>query len=126
VTGLRRILVVEDDPDVQEVTELTLCDVGGFEVRIVATADEALRVVASYRPDLVLMDVMLPGMDGLGALARLKARPETAAVPVVLMTARAQPHEVARYRELGCADVIAKPFDPATLSDQLRTIWSRG
>jgi CheY-like chemotaxis protein len=122
---LKKILVVEDDPDVQEVAGLTLTDIGGFEVKVCASAVEALSAVHTFSPDLVLMDVMMPGLDGLEALARLKAHSETASIPVVLMTARSQPQELAHYRRLGCLDVITKPFDPAALPDQLRGIWSR-
>lgn len=69
---------------------------------------------------------MMPGMDGPTTLARLRAQPATAATPVVFMTAKVQPQEVQRYRELGAIDVISKPFDPMTLSDSIRAIWNRG
>jgi CheY-like chemotaxis protein len=121
---LRRILLVEDDPDVQVVTEFALSSVGGFSVEVCGTAREALDRVEGFAPDLILLDVMMAGMDGPSTLHALRQLPATADIPVVFMTAKVQPHEIARYRELGSLAVISKPFDPATLADRLQAIWS--
>lgn len=123
--SLRRILLVEDDPDVQVVAEFALSSVGGFSVEVCGSAREALDRVAGFAPDLILLDVMMAGMDGPSTLRALRQLPATADTPVVFMTAKVQPHETARYRELGSLAVISKPFDPTTLADTLRAIWSR-
>ena len=123
--ALRRILLVEDDPDVQVVAEFALSSVGGFSVEVCGSAREALDRVEGFAPDLILLDVMMAGMDGPSTLLALRQLPATADTPVVFMTAKVQSHETARYRELGSLAVISKPFDPTTLADTLRAIWSR-
>lgn len=125
--SLKRIMLVEDDPDIQTVTSLALGTFGGFDVRICGSAQEAVECAAQFRPDLILLDFMMPGMDGGDALMALRGIPATAAVPVVFLTARVQPHEIERYRELGSLAVIPKPFEPTALADTIRAIWkSRG
>lgn len=120
---LRRILLVEDDPDVQVVVTMALESIGGFSVLACSSGPEALERFPEFTPDLVLLDVMMPGLDGPATLESLRRLPAASGTPVVFMTARVQGHEVARYRELGAADVIAKPFDPMTLSDTVQSIW---
>jgi len=115
---------VEDDPDIQTVTSLALGSFGGFDVRTCGSAQEAVAAAAEFRPDLILLDVMMPGMDGLEALTALRDMPATANVPVVFLTARVQPHEIERYRELGSLGVIPKPFEPTALADTIRAIWA--
>ena len=119
---LRRILFVEDDPDIQVVATMALESLGGFSVVACGSGAEALSRFAEVSPDLVLLDVMMPGMDGPATFAELRQLP-SGGVPVVFMTARVQAHEVARYREMGAADVIAKPFDPMTLAETVQAIW---
>jgi CheY-like chemotaxis protein len=123
IPPLRRILFVEDDPDIQVVASLALESVGGLSVLVCGSGPEALSRFPEFRPDLVLLDVMMPGMDGPTMLAALRRLPDGAATPVVFLTARVQRYEIARYRELGAADVIAKPFDPMTLADTVQSIW---
>jgi len=123
--ALRRILVVEDDPDIQTVAELALSAIGGFTVEVCGSGREALDKAPAFQPDLILLDVMMPGMDGPTTLLALRELAETSRTPVVFMTARAQPREVARYRELGSLDVITKPFEPGDLAAALRRIWER-
>lgn len=123
--SLSRILFVEDDPDIQTVARMALEAVGGFSVLPCSSGAEALERVGPFSPDLILLDVMMPGMDGLATLEALRRLPETAGIPVVFMTAKVQAQEVARYREVGAVDVIAKPFDPMTLPATVRSIWSR-
>ena len=86
---------------------------------------EALERVESFAPDLILLDVMMPGMDGLETLQSLRLLPGAATVPVGFMTAKVQAQEVAGYREAGAVDVIAKPFDPMTLPTSVRSFWRR-
>ncbi len=121
---LTRILMVEDEPDIQVVARLALEAVGGFTVHICGSGWDALRQAPDFGPDLVLLDVMMPGIDGPGTLTALRKVPEMAAVPVVFMTAKVQPQEVEGLRALGALDVIAKPFDPMTLSTTIRRIWA--
>ena len=122
---LRRVLLVEDDPDIQTVAELALSGIGGLSVEVCGSAREALERAQHFRPDLILLDVMMPGMDGPSALQALREIPATAATPVVFMTAKVQPHEIDRYRGMGSLDVISKPFEPATLAATLNRIWER-
>ena len=124
-TMLKRVLFVEDDPDIQTVARMALEVVGGFTVLGCATGAEALERVEAFAPDLILLDMLMPGMDGLETLQSLRLLPGAAAVPVVFMTAKVQAQEVAGYREAGAADVIAKPFDPMTLPATVRSIWER-
>jgi CheY-like chemotaxis protein len=122
---LNRIMVVEDDPDVRTVVSLSLSRIGGYTVQMCGSAREALEAAPSFAPDLVILDVMMPGTDGPSTLKALRGIPATAATPVIFMTARAHPREMARYKELGCLDVITKPFDPATLAEAIAGIWRR-
>ena len=122
-SALHRILYVEDEPDIRAVAEIALAGVGGFTVRTCASGIEAPDAVRSFEPDLVLLDVMMPGMDGVETLAALRADPATRDVPIAFMTARTLPAELERYITLGAIGVITKPFDPLLLSDQLRALW---
>jgi CheY-like chemotaxis protein len=122
---LRRILLVEDDPDIQSVVVLALESLGGFQVGVCGSAREALESAPAWGPDLILLDVMMPGCDGLATLSALRQIPSTAGVPVVFVTAKVQPHELERYREMGSLGVISKPFEPEALPETIRTLWSR-
>ena len=120
---LKKILHVEDEPDIREIALLALETVGGFSVESCGSGDEALEKAPGFMPDLFLMDIMMPGMDGPATLVELRKMPEFADTPVIFMTAKAQAQEVVRFKELGAIDVITKPFDPITLSDQISKIW---
>jgi CheY-like chemotaxis protein len=122
---LERILYIEDEADIQTIARLALESIGGFVVETCSSGREGLDRVADFAPDLVLLDVMMPDMDGPATLRALRQLPGMAAVPVVFMTAKVQPQEVAEYRARGALDVIAKPFDPMTLAAQVREIWAR-
>jgi CheY-like chemotaxis protein len=122
-TSLRRILFVEDDPDIQMVAKMALEALGGFVVLACSSGAEALDRVDGFSPDLVLLDVMMPGMDGPTTLVALRQRAAGQDVPVVFMTAKVHAQEMSHYRELGAEDVIAKPFDPMVLSERVRSIW---
>lgn len=123
MNALQRILYVEDEPDIQAVAKLALEMVGGFTVKVCSSGEEALREAVAFSPDMILLDVMMPGMDGPSTLKALRALPSLAELPVAFMTAKVQPAEVAHYKTLGARDVIAKPFDPMTLASQVRAIW---
>jgi CheY-like chemotaxis protein len=115
-----RVLHVDDEPDIREIVEVSLGLDPAFAVRSCASGGDALAATSDWSPDLILLDVMMPEMDGPMTLERLRARPQTADIPVVFMTARAQPSEFDRFLSLGAAGVIAKPFDPMTLSALVR------
>ena len=120
---LKRMMLVEDDADIRTVAVMALEMVGGLEVRAASSGAEALEIVGDYAPQLIVLDVMMPGMNGPEVLEKLRANPATAAIPVIFLTAKAQEDEVARLRALGVIDVVAKPFDPMTLADTLKSLW---
>lgn len=120
---LKKILYVEDEADIQTVAKLALESVGGFEVLICSSGAEAIAQAPGYGPDILLLDVMMPGMDGPDTLVALQRLPELKDTPAIFLTAKAMPSEIERYKELGALDVIPKPFDPMTLADQVRRIW---
>jgi CheY-like chemotaxis protein len=122
---LKRLLVVEDDRDIVNLVSLVLGDVGGYVVRACSSAKEAVDVADTFRPDLILLDVMMPGADGIAALRSLRALPATRETPFVFMTAMAEPGDLAKYEGLGCLGVIPKPFDPTTLAGTLESLWGR-
>ena len=122
---LKKILLVEDDPDIQLIAVMALEEIGGFTVETCSLGQEAIDKAPTAAPDLILLDVMMPGMDGPTTLLHLGGIPETANVPVVFLTARSQPHEVAEYMEKGAVDVIKKPFDPSSLCEEIENIWTR-
>ena len=125
VPPLRRVLLVEDDPDIQAIASFALRSVGGLSVEVCASGSEAVARAPGFLPEIVLLDLMMPGMDGFSTLRALRSLPQTATTPVVFMTARARPHEIEQYRRGGACDVILKPFEPSQLPDRLRGIWSR-
>lgn len=119
----QRIMLVEDDPDIQMIARMALENVGGFTVALSDSGGQALETVPAFNPDLILMDVMMPGMDGPAVLEALRKKKETAETPVIFMTAKVQNREVAQYREMGALGVIPKPFDPMSLPSVIRRIW---
>lgn len=121
---LRRILLVEDDPDIRIVARLALNELAGFELEVCSSGLEALEKAPGFAPDLILLDVMMPELDGISTLKELRRLDSVCETPVIFMTAKAQPEEVAEYRRLGALDVIVKPFDPMSLGDEVRRIWT--
>ncbi len=121
---LCRILYVEDEPDIRAIAQMALEAVGGFTVIACASGSEALAAAATAQADLLLLDIMMPGMDGPSTLKALRALPATANTPVIFMTAKVQAAEVALYKGLGALEVVPKPFDPMELSAQISRIWA--
>ena len=116
-----RILHVDDETDIREVVELSLGLDPDFTVRSCGSGKDALAVAAEWQPDFILLDVMMPVMDGPATLIELRENARTADIPVIFMTARAQAREVDRFRSLGAVGVIPKPFDPMTLAASVRS-----
>jgi len=115
-----RILHVDDEPDIREIVDLSLGLNPAFEVREVGSGAEAIEAAAEWSPDLILLDVMMPKMDGPATLERLHDNPKTSGIPVLFMTARSQTREVERFKLLGAKGVILKPFDPMTLAAEVQ------
>lgn len=122
---LEKILYVEDEPDIQAVAQIALEAVGGFDVTVCSSGQEALSVAQSYTPDLLLLDVMMPDMDGPATLKALRALSGFDVIPAMFMTGKSQPQEVADLKSLGVIDVIPKPFDAMTLAQSIRDSWCR-
>jgi two-component system OmpR family response regulator len=116
-----RVLYVEDEEDIRMVAQIAL-DGEGFELLACSSGKEALAKAADFAPEAILLDVMMPGMDGPTTLSELRKHPKLADVPVVFMTAKVQPSEIEQLKAMGALDVIPKPFDPMELGEQLRAI----
>ena len=121
---LQRICYVEDDADIQRIVRLSLEKVGKMTVEVIGDPLAAIDAMIAFRPDLVMLDWMMPGMDGPTLLRKMRDTPATQALPVVFITARASARELEELRGLGAAGTISKPFSPKDLPDQLRAIWS--
>ena len=111
----KRVLLVDDEDDVREVAQLSLEMVGGWEVIAAGSGEEAVRLAGTEPLDAILLDVMMPEMDGLATFRRLRDDPATREIPVLLLTAKVRPDDLERFAGLGVDGVIAKPFDPLTL-----------
>ena len=125
MSELKRILYVEDEPDIQTVAQIALEAVAGFTIKICSSGQEALAEAVAFAPDLLLLDVMMPSMDGPSTLLELRKLPEIANTPAMFMTAKVQPQEIAHFKSLGAIEVIPKPFDPMTLGEQIKTVWQQ-
>jgi CheY-like chemotaxis protein len=117
--AVMRVLLIEDEDHIREIAQLSLESIAGWQVLAASGGTEGLAVAVRERPDAVLLDVMMPDLDGPSTLSALRAHPETAEIPVVFLTAKARAGEQQELRQLGAAGVIKKPFDPMTLADQV-------
>ena len=115
----RRILIVDDEDDIREVAQVSLEVTAGWKVLTASSGGEGLRIARADQPDAILLDVMMPDMDGPTTLQKLQADPAIRHIPVVLLTAKLQPADRKRFAELGVAGVLAKPFDPLKLAGQV-------
>jgi CheY-like chemotaxis protein len=116
-----RILLVDDEPDIREVVDVSLGLDPDFKIRACASGADALVTAAEWPPALILLDVMMPLMDGPATLAKLRKNPRTAHIPVLFLTARTQTDEIEQYISLGAQGVLSKPFDPMTLAALVRS-----
>ncbi len=120
-----KILVVEDDRSIQMVLELVFTRMAKCEVVLASSGSEGLAMIQKHKPDVVLLDLMLPGMDGFEVCQRSKADPATKQVPIIFLTAQPQPAAVARAMSLGAAGYLVKPFDPIKIIDQVNEALTR-
>jgi CheY-like chemotaxis protein len=122
-TPLRTVLYIDDEPDIRTIVQMALSLTNELTVHIGESGAQALELARTLKPDVMLLDVMMPGLDGPGTLQKMRADPETADIPIIFVTAKAMPREIAQFREMGAVGVIPKPFDPMQLINQLRTLW---
>jgi two-component system, OmpR family, response regulator len=122
---LNRICYVEDDEDIQRIVRMTLERVGKMTVEVVGDPTMAIDAINAFKPDLVMLDWMMPKLDGVSLFRQMQARPETQALPVVFITAKASQRDLDELMKIGAAGTISKPFSPKDLPDQLREIWKK-
>ena len=120
---LKKILCIDDEEDILQIAQMSLETVGGYEVTAENNARDGINFALQDKPDLILIDVMMPEMDGPSALKIIKDQDEISDIPVIFMTARVQPDEVSEYLNLGACGVVAKPFDPMSLPAEIEKIW---
>lgn len=118
----RRILIIDDEDDIREVAALSLETVAGWQVILAHSGAEGIEVARAQQPDAILLDVMMPGMDGPTTFRTMAAIPEVASIPVVLLTAKVQAADQKRFSDLGVAAVMFKPFDPLTLARDIAQV----
>jgi CheY-like chemotaxis protein len=122
-TPLNKVCYVEDDEDIQKIVRMSLERIGKMQVKIIADPTAAIDAILAFQPDLVLLDWMMPVLDGPALFRQMRARPELRGVPVVFITAKASQRELDELRKMGAAGVLSKPFSPKDLPEQLRSIW---
>jgi CheY-like chemotaxis protein len=118
----RRILIIDDEDDIREVAALSLETIAGWEVVVASSGAQGLARAVEYQPDAILLDVMMPGMDGPTTFRELRKSPTTARIPVLLLTAKVQSSDQRRFADLGVEAVLFKPFDPLTLAAQISAV----
>jgi len=123
--ALNRICYVEDDEDIQRIVRMSLERIGKMTVSVVSDPTKAIDAILAFKPDLVMLDWMMPKIDGPTLFKQMKTRPETSALPVVFITAKAAQRDLDELTSLGAAGTISKPFSPKDLPDQLRAIWTK-
>jgi two-component system, OmpR family, response regulator len=121
--ALRTVLYVDDEPDIREIVQLALGLEQSLTVHTGESGEHGLELARQLQPDLLVLDVMMPGLDGPATLKRMREDPAIAHIPVIFMTAKAMPREVALFRSMGAVGVIGKPFDPMQLSKQVLSLW---
>lgn len=120
---LTRVVYVEDEPDIQAIVRIALESIGGMQVTVFSSGQEAIARAADVQPQLLVLDVMMPGLDGPGTLRLLREQAPLRNVPAIFMTAKAQPQEIAALQQQGAIAVVSKPFDPMQLAAELRRHW---
>lgn len=123
--ALRKILFIDDDPDILTVVKYCFEDVPNITVHFVNSGQEGIREALKEHPDLIILDVMMPEMDGIATLQAIRLIPDLVSIPVIFLTAKAQHSEIQHYLDLGAIDVIIKPFDPIDFPRQIQTCWEK-
>lgn len=118
--GVQRVLLVDDDIHIREIAAFALEEIGSMDVVTCAGGEEALETVGRWTPDVIVLDLMMPGMDGRETLTALQRKLGSECPPVVFLTAKGRPEKVEALKELGAVGVLGKPFDPLTLGEALR------
>lgn len=121
--SLKRVLYIDDDTDIQLIARLALEKIGGFTVEICSSGEEAIKKAPVFDPQIILLDVMMPHMNGIQTFSELRKIPKLVDKPIVFMTARDTPADLNQYQEMGACDTISKPFDPMTLGKRVAEIW---
>jgi CheY-like chemotaxis protein len=119
---INKVLMVDDDQSIRRICQVSLANVGKWQVILAESGYDGLELARKEKPDVILLDVMMPGMDGPTTLLKLREDDELKHIPVILMTAKVQPQEVEQYTRLGASGVISKPFDPLTLPSEIRKL----
>lgn len=122
---LKKILLIDDDKDIHIIVKFSLRDLPEVELSAVLSGEEGVKAAMDLHPDLILLDVMMPDMDGIATLQAIKLFPSLANTPVIFLTAKAQKNEVEEYYKHGVLDVIVKPFDPTTFSTEITKLWKK-
>ncbi|HSP05857.1 MAG TPA: response regulator [Acidobacteriota bacterium] len=117
-----KVLIIDDEDDIRQIARFALNKIANWEVLDSRSAADGISLAVSEKPDAILLDVLMPGMDGPAALAALRENPATSAIPVVFLTARGLPDEISNLKRQGAAGVITKPFDPMTLAEDMTSI----
>lgn len=123
---LNRVMCIEDDPDIRLILDFSLGRLGGYSVCLCASGQEALDKVDNFRPQLVLLDVMMPEMSGPQTLIKLRELACMQGIPIVFLTAKAMQDEVEELLSCAATGIIVKPFDPVALPDNIRIYWDHG
>ena len=123
MTNLKKVLYAEDEDDIREIAILALEAIGELEVVTCESGVRVIELASEFQPQLILLDVMMPDMDGPSTLEALKNHTELNTIPIIFLTAKILPDEIERFKSLGAIDVISKPFDPMTLAESLKKIW---
>ncbi|MFB2898522.1 response regulator [Aerosakkonemataceae cyanobacterium BLCC-F50] len=118
----KRVLIIDDDLGIRKIVQISLEAVAGWNVLIAASGMEGIDIAQAEQPDAILLDVMMPGMDGITTLGKIKENPNIQKIPVILLTAKAQPSEQKQFTELQIAGVITKPFRATDLVEQMRSL----
>ncbi len=122
---LSKILYVEDQQDIQMIAAVALESINNYKVKVCSSGEEALAAIEEFQPDLLLLDVMMPGMDGPQTLEAVRKIDQYQSIPTIFMTAKVLPDEINSLKALGALDVISKPFDPVLLGGEIQSIWDQ-
>ena len=126
MNSLKKILYVEDQKDIQMVVEYALCNISDYTLKVCSSGNEALSEIGSFSPDLLLLDVMMPGLDGPETLQEIRKIEGYQKTPAIFMTAKILPNEIDDLMTTGALAIIAKPFDPVKLGSEIQDIWDKG